>query len=86
MNIRYSLVNWQFNMGSWSRAIQEASDEMGTEFVAQALEVSVKTVQNWIKMHESAYGEFPYPNMTNFIRAMNMLDLDPREFFILEDK
>ena len=86
MNVRYSLVNWQFNLGAWSRAMQEAVDSMGIEFVAQSLEVSVKTVWNWIRMPESAYGEFPHPNMSNFIYAVNMLDLDPREFFILEDK
>lgn len=86
MNIRYSLVNWQFNLGAWSRAMQEAVDQMGIEFVAQTLEVSVKTVANWIRLPESAYGEFPHPSMSNFINAVNTLDLDPRDFFILEDK
>jgi hypothetical protein len=85
MVTKYKLVNWEFNMGGWGRAMQESVDRFGVEFVAQILEVSPKTVDNWIKGYKSVYSEFPHPNMSNFIWACNQLDLDPREFFILED-
>lgn len=83
--IKYRLVNWEFNKGKWSDAIANAVDSVGETVVAQILDVSPKTIQNWRKMHLSAYGEFPYPNMTNFIRFCNEFDEDVREFWYLED-
>jgi len=84
--IKYRLVDWNFNKGAWSRAIATAVDDVGDKIVADGLGVSVKTVQNWMKMYESAYGEFPYPNMTNFLKFCNAFDCDVRDFWILEDK
>lgn len=84
--IRISLVDWMFNKGAWAQAIQETIDEFELENVAELMAVSPKTVSNWIKMYESAYGEYPHPTMANFIRFCNTFHRDPREFFILEDK
>lgn len=84
--IKYRLMNWVFNLGAWGRTLREKSDETSAEFIAQVCQVSVKTVENWIAGYETAYGEYPYPSMTNFINVCNQLDLDPRDFFMLEDK
>jgi hypothetical protein len=37
MVTKYKLVNWEFNMGGWGRAMQESVDRFGVEFVAQIL-------------------------------------------------
>ena len=83
--IHYKLVKWEFNKGAWSQSVMTAVDDVGIDVVAHILDVSTKTIANWGKMHISAYGEFPYPNMTNFIRFCNEFDLDVREFWYLED-
>jgi hypothetical protein len=85
MVTKYKLLNWEFNKGAWAQALILSVDLLGIEFVAGVLQVSKFTVHNWIKMPQSAYGDFPHPSMSNFLHACNMLDLDPREFFILED-
>lgn len=83
--IKYRLVSWEFNKGAWAQAIANAVDAVGDDIVAGMVGVSTTTVGNWRKMYQSAYGEFPYPNMTNFITFCNQFDLDPREFWNLED-
>lgn len=83
--IHYKLVNWAFNKGAWAQAVATAVDLVGDEIVAGIMDVSPKTVQNWMRMYQSAYGEFPHPNMTNFIKFCNEFDCDVREFWILED-
>jgi len=83
--IRYKLVKWEFNKGAWSQAVSTAVDMVGAQFVSDMMEVSPKTVQNWMKMYQSAYGEFPHPSMHNFIKFCNEFDLNPTEFWYLED-
>jgi hypothetical protein len=83
--IKYKLVLWVFNKGAWAQAVATAVDSVGEEVVAHMLDVSPKTVQNWMKMYQSAYNEFPHPNMSNFIKFCNAFDCDVREFWMLED-
>lgn len=83
--IKYSLVKWEFNKGAWAQAIATAVDEFGVDVVAGLTGVAPNTVRNWSMMYQSSYGEFPYPSMHNFIKTCNELDLDVRDFWILED-
>lgn len=83
--IKYRLVNWVFNKGAWCQAMASAVDMVGVDVVAGLMDVSPKTVENWLKMYQSAYGEFPHPNMTNFLKFCNTFDHDVREFWITED-
>lgn len=85
MVTKYKLVRWEFNKGAWCQAVSTAVDEVGIDVVAHLMDVSPKTVSNWMKMYQSAYNEFPYPNMTNFIKFCNDFDCDVREFWQLED-
>lgn len=85
MNVRYSLAFWEFDIKAWNAAMLKASLEMGEDFVAAVLGVSPKTVHTWTVTDSSSYSKFPHPSMTNFIKACNELDLDPRKFFILEE-
>lgn len=84
MNIQYKWVDWQFNDGLWASIVRDLIEEHGAEFVAEVMSVSVAGVKTWAKMRGAAYADFPYPNMTNFIKLCNAFNIDPREFFILE--
>lgn len=83
MNIRYKLMGWEFNHELWSATMATAVAEMGLEFMALSMNVSQSALENWSKGY--FHDDFKHPNMTNFIKACNLLDLDPREFFRLED-
>lgn len=85
MVIKYRLVNWEFNKGAWSQAVATAVDEVGVDIVAHMMDVVPSTVKNWAMMYQSSYGEFPYPNMTNFLKFCNQFDCDVRDFWYLED-
>jgi hypothetical protein len=82
--IKYRLVKWMFNAGMWAQAVNKAVDDVGHDVVAGMLDVHVSTIYGWRRM-KSGYEDFPYPNMTNFIAFCNAMDIDPRDFYILED-
>jgi hypothetical protein len=42
------------------------------------------TIVNWANGNYKS--EFPWPHMLNLLKVCNLLDLDPRAFFILEEK
>lgn len=85
MNVTYRWVNWEFNRGLWASLMRDEIAKHGVDFVAEVMGVSVNGVKTWAKMKGAAYSEFPYPNMTNFMKFCNEFNYDPREFFILED-
>jgi len=86
MTIQYQWVDWQFNDGLWASVVRDETDKHGAEFVAEVMSMSVAGVKTWGKMKGAAYGQFPYPSMTNFMKFCNEFNYDPREFFILEGK
>lgn len=84
MGIHYELFNWQFDMEAFSEALQKIADMDKHDFAA-VIGIDVSTLENW-RSGDYIKRKKPYPSMTNFINACNWLDLDPREFFKLEDK
>jgi hypothetical protein len=85
MNIQYRWVDWKFNDGLWAQCVREMVDAHGVDFVAEVMGVKPTSVTTWGKMKGSAYADYPYPRMTNFIKFCNEFNIDPREFWILED-
>lgn len=76
----FKIIPWQFDAAAWAAAVTAADNDMnGTLHLF--LDVSDSCVHNWSggHFHESA----PYPNMTNLIKFCNLVDCDPRSFFIL---
>jgi len=80
---KYILVQWTFNYGAWSRAIAEAVEVYGYEGFARMMGCTVATLKQWqIAAPNEGY---PYPNMTNFVKLIRLIDMDPRDFFHTED-
>lgn len=82
--IKYSLVDWDFNGPLWARSIDDAANKIGQKELAEFLDVNPTTIRNW-RIGRFAEG-FEWPAMHNFLKVVNLLDLDAREFFTLEDK
>lgn len=80
---RYMLVAWRFNTALWASVMNTAIAEIGKAEFAAIIEVDRKTLENWAAGR--VMREFPHPHMSNFLKAVNWLDLDPRDFFELED-
>lgn len=76
------VVVWVFAWKKWADVIAVASSEVGPE-LGGFIGVDRSTIANWSKGRFT--DEFKFPAMHNFIRACDLLDLDPTEFFIQED-
>lgn len=51
--------------------------------LGEILGVSKNTVNNWA--NGNWQDGFEHPHLSNFVTVCNMMDLDPRDFWILED-
>lgn len=80
---KYVVVAWEFNTALWADTIATQMVNFGQDLPAMT-GVDKSTLNNWAK---ERYTEgFNWPSMVNFIRVCNLFDLNPDEFFILEDK
>lgn len=84
MNTKYKVFNWGFNAPLWRQVIEDAIKDIGASDFAEIVGVDVKTLNTWSR-HTGKEGAHPWPAMHNFLKVANALDLDPSEFFILED-
>jgi len=80
---RYAVVSWEFNRLGWTDAVRQAIKYIGIDMLADVTGLSKSSLVNWSngKYHPAA----SYPNMTNFLAICNILDLDVRDMFQLED-
>lgn len=83
MNIHYKLVNWEFSQTRFSAAITQMHENFSWVELGELLGVSKSTVNNWANGNFSE--AFPRPHLSNLLVVCNTLDLDPRDFFVLED-
>lgn len=84
MNTRYKIVMWEFDIKAFSAALMQLHEHFSWGELAEIIGCSKSTVYNWA--NGNVTDEFPWPRMHNFMAVCNELDLDPRDFFILEDK
>jgi hypothetical protein len=82
MTTVYRLFNWRFNIVAFAADL-ERCDFVSNYELAALLGVDDTTISNW-KHRAYASGPAPYPNMTNFMKVCNLLDLDPRNYFVLD--
>lgn len=81
--MKHKIYDWTFDKEAWGRAMKKAIYEVGLHTLAEAIGVTPSAVQTW---RDARYTEgHEHPSMTNFIVVCNLLDLDPRTFFILEE-
>jgi len=82
MTTKYRLAPMKFDTLKWSKTIAAIPVRDRDDF-GYAIGVAGGTLKTWANLKQIA--QFPFPSMNAFINACNMLDLDPRDFFILED-
>jgi len=81
MGIQYKIVNWQFDSTKLAEVLQ-SQDKATLEALIALMDVSTGALWHW--KNDTYPVGVNYPNMSNFLKLCDALDLDPREFFILE--
>jgi len=81
MTTFFTEVDWQFDAERWAADLKKQRD---VDLVA-ASELSGLTAGAWWAWLNPKKGKpFQHPNMSNFIKVCNLLQLDPREYFCLK--
>lgn len=83
MNTRYKLVNWVFDSEGFARAVSSLLENFTKGELGEIVGVTPSCIDAWAKNRYK--NEFNHPNMSNLIIICNQADLDPRDFFVLED-
>lgn len=81
MGTTYRSINWEFNGELFAQKLQAMSEDDITA-AAELMGVTRTAFYRWARNKYD--NEFPFPRMHNFLRLCNLLDLDPRDFFVLE--
>jgi len=82
MTSQYKVVKFKFDLEHFAHILTAHVSQQDVVVFAAVIGVDESTLRNW---RNKIYKEpFAFPSMRNFIAACNALDLDPREFFILE--
>jgi len=78
--IQHKLVDFEFDMIAFGQAIEASG--VSDDTISQLLEIAPETVKRW---RTANHNTVPYPSMTNFIRVINLLGLNPSQFFVLKE-
>ena len=78
---KHILIDWEFDMQAWSKAIALGIETIGYKDLAALLDLDPSTLSNW--KNTLVHEKFPHPSMSNFVKVCNLLDLDPRDFWRL---
>lgn len=82
MTSEYRLYNWLFDLDRWALALEQSG--LTDAEIAAFADVDESTVNNWRKLRYGNPRVAQHPSMGNFLKVCNHLDLDPREFFMLD--
>lgn len=82
MTAKYRIVPFVFDLEAFSQALSKVDKAWRGE-LAEILEIDSSTLENWIA-GDYKKRAFKHPAMGNFLKVCNWLDLDPRDFFVLE--
>jgi len=80
---KHIVIDFKFDMKAFADTLKSVSDGDLSDFAA-IIGIDDSTLRNW--RIEGAKGKYAMPSMRNFINACNWLDLDPREFFVLDEQ
>lgn len=80
MTTFFTDVDWQFDAERWAADLKNQRD--ADLVAAQGLSgLSAGAWWHWLNPKKGK--EFQHPNMSNFIKVCNLLQLDPRDYFCL---
>lgn len=81
--IVYKNVKFRFDTGLWSSFCRVAVDKHGLSDIAEMIDVDEVTLKSWIKVYYK--GDFPFPSMNKFLNLCGLMDVDPGQFFTIQD-
>jgi len=84
MGIEYKWLDWNFNRDLWAETVSKAIDAHGLLDLAEMLDIDHSSLGSWAK--NRYYKGFNYPSMTNFLKVVNLLNLNPAHFWALEQE
>jgi len=84
MTIKYAIHDFEFDTERFAAVLQAGIVEGNVQFVANMLSIDASTLYNW-RSGRYVGVKFPYPTMTNFLKIVNLLDLNPSDYFRLKD-
>jgi len=79
MVTKYKFVNYEFNFDVWSSTMRLLVERGDAPVVSELLGMSESIIINWAKGRWTE--GFKYPNMTNFLKVCNLLEIEPLQFF-----
>jgi len=82
MSTIFRVYPMKFDTEKWAAVMNGdwAKDDIQKGYL---LGVNPSTISGWRKLYLEP--NFPHPNMHNFLNVCNLLDLNPQDFFILDD-
>jgi len=80
MTAFFTDVDWKFDAERWAADLNRQSD--GDRIAALEL-AGLSAGAWWAWLNPKANRPFNHPNMSNFIKICNLLQLDPRDYFCL---
>jgi len=83
MNVHYKVYSWDFNRALWAQTMKQWTTDFSIKEVAELLGVSTGAVSGWMSMESGR--SHPWPSMMCFMKAVNELDLNPSDFFVIEE-
>lgn len=83
MGTKYVSVGKKFDVVAWSDLMNRAINMFDTiHEAASMMDIHPTTLGNW---RDAKFSDgFEHPNMSNFIRICNLMDVDPATFFTWE--
>lgn len=84
MGAIYKNVKFRFHKELWAAFCEQAIKKHGLSDIAEMIAVDEATIKSWINQYyKDAY---PHPSMTKFIDLCGLMDVDPGEFFTIQDE
>ncbi len=80
--IKYRITDFIFDMDKFGYDLRRCAFVSDSQLEA-LLSVDRTTIINWKSGAYQRASDTPHPNMRNFLKVCNLLDLDPRDYFIL---
>lgn len=77
----YGQYRWKFDAARWARAVRRATNDNVQEWAA-LMGVNAATLSAWRNMDKP--NRNPHPAIGSLLLICNELELDPRDFFVLD--